>query len=321
MKIEKLTEENKENYEKIAISEGAIFNRPSWLKIFNDKIQIYGIYDEGNNLIGGFQLYKQKKFGLTIYRNPPLTPTMGPFLQIQTKNPVKVMNTWKEILYLMANIFENLPYSIISISLNKDIVDTQPFIWKKFKVIPGYTYIIDLDKSIEDISKEMSVKRRSNVNKALRDGLIVEYSDNLEIVKSLVIKTFLRQKKKINQYYLNKVLFEFANKDNSFSFISFQNKKPSAAIFCVYDKNTAYNLLSGYDSKNSHNGAGALAVWEAIKFAKKLGIKYFDFEGSMVPQIEIFFRGFGGKMVPYYRINKAKLPLEILLKFYRRELF
>jgi hypothetical protein len=53
-----------------------------------------------------------------------------------------------------------------------------------------------------------------------------------------------------------------------------------------------------------------------------LGIKYFDFEGSMLPQIEIFFRGFGGQLVPYYnRINKAKLPLEILLKFYKRELF
>jgi hypothetical protein len=321
VKIEKLIEKNKENYEKIAISEGAIFNRLSWLKMFNDKVQIYGIYDKDNNSIGGFHLYKQKRFGLTIYRNPPFTPTIGPFLQIKAENSAAVMNKWKETLFLMANFFENLPYSIISISLNKDIIDTQPFIWRKFKVIPGYTYIIDLDKSSEDISKEMSARRRNNVNKALKDGLIAKYSDNLEIVKSLVLKTFLRQKKKINQYYLNKVLFEFANKDNSFSFISFQNKKPSATTFCVYDKNTAYYLLSGYDSENSHHGAGALAVWEAIKFAKKLGIKYFDFEGSMVPQIEIFFRGFGGQLVPYYRINKAKLPLEILLKFYKRELF
>ena len=321
MKIEKLMETNKENYEKIAISEGAIFNQLSWLKMFYDKVQIYGIYDRDNHLIGGFHLYKQRRFGLTIYRNPPFTPTMGPFLQIKAKNPAEVMNKWKEILCLMASFFENLTYSVISISLNKDIIDTQPFIWRKFKVIPGYTYIIDLDKSIDDISIEMSVKRRNNVYKALKDGLIVKNNNNLEIVKSLVLKTFLRQKKKIDQHYLNKVLFEFANKDNSFSFISFQNKKPSAATFCVYDKNTAYYLLSGYDSENSHPGAGALAVWETIKFAKKLGIKYFDFEGSMLPQVEIFFRGFGGKLVPYYRVNKAKLPLEILLKFYKREIF
>lgn len=321
MKIEKLIEKNKENYEKIAISEGDIFDNLSWLKTFNDRIQIYGIYDKGNNLIGGFNLYKQKKFGLTIYRNPPFTPNIGPFFKIEAKNPVVVMNKWKEILSLMADFFEKLPYSVISISLNKNIVDTQPFIWRKFKAIPGYTYIIDLKKSIEDIRKEMSVVRRNDMNKALRDGLIVKYNNNLEIVKYLVLKTFLRQNKKFKQYYLNKVLFEFSNKNNSFSFVSFQNNKPIAIVFCVYDKNTAYYLLGGYDSKNSHHGAGALAMWEAIKFAKKMGIKYFDFEGSMVPQIEKYFRGFGGKLTPCYRINKAKLPLEILLKFYRRELF
>lgn len=321
MKIEKLTEKNRESYEEIAISEGTIFNRLSWLRMFKDDVQIYGIYDKGDNLIGGFHLYKQKRFGLTIYRNPPFTPNIGPFIQIKAKNPVVVMNKWKEILFLMTDFFEKLPYSVISISLNKNIVDTQPFIWSKFKVIPGYTYIIDLEKSIEDIRKEMSVVRRNDINKALRVGLIAKYNDNLEIVKSLVLKTFLRQNKKTNQYYLNKVLFEFAKKNNSFSFVSFQNNKPIAIVFCVYDKSTTYYLLGGYDSKNSHHGAGALAMWEAINFSKKLGIKYFDFEGSMVPQIERYFRGFGGKLTPYYRINKAKLPLEILLKFYRRELF
>jgi len=133
MKIEKLTEKNKENYKKIAISEGTIFNRLSWLGIFKDDVQIYGIYDKGDNLIGGFHLYKQKKFGLTIYRNLPFTPTIGPFLQIKAKNPVVIMNKWKGVLSLMADFFEKLPYSVISISLNKNIVYTQPFIWSSFK--------------------------------------------------------------------------------------------------------------------------------------------------------------------------------------------
>ena len=321
MKIKKLTFSDEQKYDELVSSFGSILNTIKWNKIFEEKNQIYGIYDKGNNLIGGFHLYRQKKFGLTIYRNPPFTPTIGPFLQVNAKNPVVVMNKWKEILFLMANFFEKLPYSVISISLNKNIVDTQPFIWRKFKVIPGYTYIIDLDKSIKIIMKEMSGERRKNINKALKDGLIVKHSDNLEIVKSLVLKTFSRQNKKINQYYLNKVLFEFASENNSFSFVSFQNNKPIAIVFCVYDTGTAYYLLGGYDNKNSHHGAGALAMWEAIKFAKKMGIKYFDFEGSMIPQIERYFRGFGGQLIPYYRINKAKLPLEILLKFYRRELF
>ena len=111
------------------------------------------------------------------------------------------------------------------------------------------------------------------------------------------------------------------NKNNSFSFISFQNDKPIAIVFCVYDKNTAYYLLGDYDRKKSHHGAGALTMWETIKYSKGLGLRSFDFEGFMVSQIERYFRGFGGTLIPYYRINKAKLPLEILLKLFKRELF
>ncbi|MCD6579459.1 GNAT family N-acetyltransferase [bacterium] len=321
MIIKKINSQEKVKYNKLAKNVGNIFNTLSWLKLFEDSVQIYGIYDKGDNLIGGFSIYKEKRFGFTIYRNSPFTPAMGPFLKVNAKNPVAIMDTWKRVLSLTADFIETLPYSVISVPLNKNITDTQPFIWKKFKVIPGYTYLLDLNKSIEDIQKGMSAERRNDMNKGARDGLVVKQINDFEIVNSLVIKTFSRQEKKTNEYYLNKILFNFADNTNSFAYATFRDNNPIATLFCVYDKDTAYYLLGGYDSENKHHGAGALAVWEAIKQAKELGLKYFDFEGSMVPQIERYFRGFGGKLTPCYRVNKAKLPLEILLKFFKRELF
>jgi hypothetical protein len=321
MKIEKLKDRNRSSYEELAINHGTIFNTLSWLKLFEDSVQIYGIYDKGNNLIGGFSVYEERRFGFTVYRNSPFTLAVGPFLKVNAKNPVAIMDTWKRVSSSVANFIEDLPYSVISVSLNKNIIDTQPFIWKKFKVIPEYTYVLDLTKPIGDIQKGMSAERRGNMNKGVRDGLIVKQINDYKIVKSLVIKTFLRQGKKTNEYYLNKILFNFADNTNSFAYATFRDDNPIATTFCVYDKDTAYYLLGGYDYKNKHHGAGALSVWEAVKYAKELGLKYFDFEGSMVPQIERYFRGFGGKLTPYYRINKAKLPLEMFLKFFKRELF
>ena len=167
----------------------------------------------------------------------------------------------------------------------------------------------------------MSEERRRNVRKAIKDGLIVKQVDDFGIVKFLILKTFSRQKMTVSENHLDKIFLEFAAKENSFAFVTFAKEKPIAATFCIYDKDTAYYLLGGYDYETKHHGAGASAMWEAIKYTKKLGLKYFDFEGSMVPQIERYFRGFGGQLTPYYRINKAKLPLEILLKFFKRELF
>jgi len=318
--ISKIPLEQINNYDKLAKEYGTIFNTYEWLKLF-ENIELYGIYDKGNNLIGGFHIYKQKKMGFSIYRNPPFTPHIGPFIKVDAQNPVNITNRYREVLSLVSEFLDNLNYSIIFFSLEKNIIDTLPFIWRKFKVVPGYTYILDLNKSLDELYKSMSVERRNDINKSINDKLIVEKINDYNIVKSLVLKTFLRQKKYINELILDKILFSFANTTNSFAFATFKDKKPIATVFCVYDKITTYYLLGGYDFENKHHGAGPLVIWESIKYSKKIGLKYFDFEGSMVPQIEKYFRGFGGKLTPYYRINKARLPLEILLKFLKRELF
>jgi len=322
MQVKQITTQgDKIKYSKIADEIGNIFNNLEWLNIFGDRIKLFGIYEDNEKIIGGFCLYEEQKIGLKIYRDPPFTPCVGPFLQITAQSPVTIMDRWKEVLDLMAKCIDSLSYSIISISLNKTIIDTQPLIWKKFKVIPGYTYILDLGKPIENILNEMSKERRNDISKAMKNNLIVKQTNDYNLIKSLALKTFSRQNKKINKTYLNKILFEFANSSNSFAFVVLRNNDLIAGIFCVYDKNTAYYLLGGYDSEIKHRGAGALAVWEAIKYAKSIGLRNFDFEGSMVPEIERYFRGFGGKLTPYYRINKARLPLEIILKFFKRGLF
>lgn len=314
-----------DKFNNIAKEVGTIFNTFSWLKIFGDKIHLFGIYNKNKELIGGFCLSEEMRFGLKILRNPYFTPHIGIFIKYPLLlKYVSKLSLDKEILQSVSRFVNSLNYSIISFSLNRHIIDTQPFIWSKFKVVPRYTYVIPLEKNDKEIWGGFSSERKHSVRKAIKDGLVVKQNFDMSIVKNLVNITFYRQgrrlEKKLNDY-LDKILFDFANGENSFSFVVDEDSKPISAAFCVYDKNTAYYLLGGYDYKNKHHGAGALALWECIKYAKKLGLKEFDFEGSMVPQIERYFRNFGGKLMPYYCVNKAKLPIEILLKFVKREVF
>ena len=321
MKIRSLTNSEKADYNELALNCGTVFNTIEWLELFGDKVQIYGIYDKGDNLIGGFHLYREKRFGFTLYRNPMFTPNIGPFLQIKAKNHVSVMNTWKKALGLVAGFLDKLPCSVLTVTLDKSIVDTQPFFWKAFKVVPGYTYLLNLAESVETIQKNMSAERRNDIKKATKDGLVAKQISDFKIAKSLVLRTLARQQVSVSEQYLDKILFSFANENNSIAFVCFDDKTPIATAFCVLDNKMAYYILGGYDERQRHHGAGALAVWESIKYSQEIGLQYFDFEGSMVPQIEKYFRGFGGQLTPYYRVNKAKLHLEVLLKFVKRELF
>jgi hypothetical protein len=80
-------------------------------------------------------------------------------------------------------------------------------------------------------------------------------------------------------------------------------------------------LFGGNSKDENTSGAGSATLWECIRKAKSLNLKRFDFEGSMNPGIEHYFRGFGGVLTPYYTVNKALIPIELVLKILRREYF
>lgn len=51
-----------------------------------------------------------------------------------------------------------------------------------------------------------------------------------------------------------------------------------------------------------------------IAEAAQRGVPQFDLEGSMIPEIERFFRGFGAQLTPYFTVNRASFLLEMMLK-------
>ena len=299
----------------------SVFLSNAWLAIYDDALEAYGIFNGAEQLMGGFVLYRQKRKGITYYRNPPFMSTINLFFENMAQNKAKRLSENKKYMNAMADFLDSLSYGVLSVYLPEKHIDMQHFFWKNFKVVPNYTYQIDLEQDLELIEKNYSNERRKNIKKAAKDGVEVKLTKDLGVVKEMVSHTFNRKEKDYDQGLVRKILDSFADEDNSFAFVSYQNGKALAASFYVYDEQKVYYLLGGYDNKNKHQGAGAMAMDAAIKFSKEKGLKIFDFEGSMLPEVEKYFRGFGGDLIPYYSINKAKLPLEMALKFINRSQF
>lgn len=75
-----------------------------------------------------------------------------------------------------------------------------------------------------------------------------------------------------------------------------------AGALVVYDGRFAYYLMSATDGEV--RGSAALVVWKAVKRAAERGVG-FDFEGSMLPHVEPFVRGFGGVSTPYSVVRRT----------------
>lgn len=308
MEIRVISIEDKE-YIDFVNTYGTVFDSREWLSMFKDCLDVYGVFN-GDELMSTFFLYKIKlKRVFDAFTSPFFTPSSGFIIKNEANTAFRYNNTNKKILILIAQFVRDLNVSYVQLQMPDNIIDCQPFIWSGFAVTPKYSYLLDLSQPLDVIYDNINPKTRSShIQKAQKDGVEVIQTADYRIVRSMIVGTFGRQNKSFYTKYIDKILFDFANQCNSYACVAYLNNIPLAAIFIVYDKARAYCLMSGFDDNNGHRGAGSLVHYAAIKHAKELGIPIFDFEGSMLKPIEVFYRNFGGKLVPKFVVtHKSKL--------------
>src|SRR5690606_36644286 len=116
---------------------------------------------------------------------------------------------------------------------------------------------------------------------------------------ALKIKTYQSNKTKlpISEEYINQVIdFVVQHQCGELLEARDENDQVHAVALFVRDKNTTYYLFGASDPEYKNSGAMSLLMWDAIKRSSKI-TNQFNFEGSMIEDIERFFRGFGARQV------------------------
>ena len=304
-------------WDALASQYGCLFDSIRWTSLFEPAIRRVGIFDAGGSLRGGFNLWEQRKFGLQLLRNPPFTPHIGPFFERRTINASARTDEQRAVVEAMAEYLSRGNAAVNSLGLSLGVTDCLPYYWRGWKVVPNYTYRIDLAQDEDSLLAALSKGRRNDVRKAHRDGITVEEAADTSAIRALVMETYARQAMPCPSAPMDVIFKALPLGEHSYCLVAQMNGRPVACVYVIHDARTAFYLIGGY-ADGAHHGAGALAMWHAIARAKELGLEVFDFEGSVIPPIERYFRGFGGRLTPYFSVHKAWLPLEILLKLRNR---
>lgn len=312
-----LAEGDRQAWDALAARHGCIFDSLRWTGLFGPSFRRVGIYDAGGDLRGGFCSWEERKFGLRVLRNPPYTPQVGPFYESRASNPAARTDEQRAVVEAMADYLASSGAAVASLGLSQGITDCLPFYWRGWKMVPHYTYRIDLARDADTLLAALSKERRNDIRKAQKDGIALEEAADTSVMRALVIETYARQGMPFPMASADLIFSGFPPGENSYCLIARANGRPVAGVYVVHDSRTAYYLMGGY-TDGAHHGAGALAMWHAILRAKELGLAVFDFEGSAIRPIERYFRGFGGALTPIFSVNKAWLPLEMALKLRRK---
>lgn len=235
---------------------------------------------------------------------PPLTQTMGVYIIYpQDQKYEKKLSYEKD---MMSKLIEALPkYDKFSQKFHPQITNWLPFYWKGFSQTTRYTYVIDnindMDSVVANFShaKRKNIKRAEKIVKVTFDLSAKAFYDNHKL-------TLSKQHQTISyDYFTFKSIYDSAIANDSGVIISAIDGggEIHSALFVVWDTNSAYDLISTIDPDYRNSGSASLLIREAIRYVSSR-TKYFDFEGSMIENVEASFRQFGAIQTPYHDIRK-----------------
>jgi lipid II:glycine glycyltransferase (peptidoglycan interpeptide bridge formation enzyme) len=290
----------------------SIFQTSWWLDaVMPNAWDTIELYQEGK-VIARLPYAVKHKFGLTLFTMPSLTQTLGPWINPLTGKYATQLAQQKE---LFTSLIKQLPYhDLFNQCFHYSITNWLPFYWHGFSQTTRYTYVIedlaDLDKIWNDIQSNI----RNKIRKAQKE-IVVRTDLGIEQFLDLNTMTFRRQGLALP--YSRELVrrLDSACVDHQSRKIFFAEDAQGcihAAIYLIWDERSAYYLISGSDPTLRNSGAIPLLIWEAIQFASTV-TKKFDFEGSVIEPIEIFFRDFGAKQTPYFQVMHMSRRMKLLM--------
>ncbi|MGI9457201.1 MAG: GNAT family N-acetyltransferase, partial [Aeoliella sp.] len=182
------------------------------------------------------------------------------------------------------------------------------FFWEGMKQTTRYTYVFDDLSDSSSLKQGMAERCKRMLKKAEKLGVQAVETDDLRLMFDVNQQTFERQNRSFPYSYELVARIDDACRTHAGRRILISKDEQGEIHSCdymVYDEQCAISLLQGANPKFRDSGAQRFLDWNSINFAATVS-KKFDFEGSMIPGIEVYNREFGARPAPYYEITGKK---------------
>jgi len=297
-----------EKYRVLCAEESSIplFSQAWWLDAAaGDRGWDVALVEKEGQILASLPYVKKKRCGFTVLTQPPLTQNLGPWLSMGCD-----LKSSKKLAYekdVLQELYAQLPrYDYYVQNWHYSRINWLPLYWMNFSQTTRYTYVLKDISNIDSVVANFEHSKRKNIKKSEKIVTVVfdvsarEFYNNHEL-------TLRKQGQKISYSFdLFERLYNAGYKNNAAKTIAAFDEAGNmhAALFVVWDKDSAYDLISTIDPDFRTHGAASLLVREAVEYVSQF-VNKFDFEGSMIEPVERSFRQFGAEQIPYFSITKT----------------
>jgi hypothetical protein len=286
--------------------QGSIFTRSWWLDtVCPEGYQLLRVR-RGGRLMAGMALpAPQRHRGARVIRMPGLTQTLGPLLAPPAGGKYET-NLSREMEWLRELVAAMPRVDGLAFNCHHRFTNWLPFHWAGYQQTTRYTYLYDDLRDLAAIYNGMSAKTRNIIRKGQKAGITVEECEDIETFLSLLPLTFTRQGMEVpfTLELVRRIDAACAARDARKMYAARDREgNTHAVLYHINDNKCMYYLMQGSDPALRSSGAALLAQWHAIQQAADVTACY-DFEGSMLENVERVFRSFGAVQRPYFTIFK-----------------
>jgi hypothetical protein len=291
-----------EDFNRLQLESNEVFSSESWASAYDSKLRRFVILDDSEKVIGGFVAYEGGLRSVKTLVTPPFASHCGLFISSENSSTFKKNSFQKKVMGAIAEFLSNSTYSYYKLDFPEGFSDMQPFVWKKMNVNVKYSYVLDCSLSEEKLRSNLDPKLRNMLNKFEKESGVISNERKAEEAYQIIISTLGAKNVKWKDEILKRLL-----QNSSLNYtcvISGENVLSIALTADAGEK--CYYVFGGTRRQENNNSLGPAALFNSILLAKKNDRRTFDFEGSMIPEIEKYFRQFGGELVAQYSINGGR---------------
>lgn len=293
-------------------SELPLFYQSWWLDLVcgSTDWKVITYSDDSGNVYGYWPISESQRFGLKCYQSPELTPFNGPLL-FYPDNLQKRERRYSHEHKVLSAMLADLPLrSLQRFRCMPALQNWYPFYNNGFRQTTQYTYQLQHIQDPANRRRGYKSQVRNHIKRAAETHRLVSTKQAKELLP-LIDATHHRKGKHtpaVTQDVIDACLSRSVGECWLVEETSTHQNVAGGMI--VWDIKRAYLLLLGVDKTLPNRGVVQYLIDHLITRAAQ-HVDIFDFEGSMIPEVEPVFRAFGGERVPYFVISKASWWFDI----------
>lgn len=279
---------------------------------------------KGDEVVGLFPMFVQSKFGINAAFSPPpglKVPYLGSLLLNRYDLRQRTFESRHEefIEGCLDHIHDTVQPRYFNIRSTVGYEDVRPYLWQNFKILPRYTYHVDLSPGADKLLSQFSTDARYNIRKATDRGISVVVG-GVEAIERIMAQVSKRHHAQGKSFRVTASLItDLYNRLPAGSVLPYEAYLDGTYVggnIVVSFGNTVCAWFGGV-TPEVDAPVNECLDWQIISDAANNGMDWYDFLGANVRRINRYKAKFNPVLRPYFNIERASPEMTVVAGVYK----